>query len=525
MITTAELFKTKKFPNWFADNPIFKKVDKIKKVFPSIGLPNSEEEIQVDNIAPAKTAAKQLVAAIGGSISHRIETLEKYVAKKPEMSEARKAQSDKCLLMLKGILALMNNKPAFIGNVNGRFTLKMPSDIVVNGEPVFRETQSLFRVYNRLNEYLSNGHFSKMVKLEDMYQFKTFSTENVPNNKFKIVFSADGADGLWDIATMSMRGVKSCQSWDDGAYKHCTIGSVIDPYVGIIYLTSGAKFSDHGSRMMKRCIVRFVIDSNTNKPYLLLDNMYPNFDDNVFGQFAKFLKSKTGDKFDVKYAPNTKNINQTYLPTNEVRKLLKQTNRDGEKADNLSDLDSLASYQDYKINDKEANKNDKQGILYEKNAKKKTQRFVNDFRKAVKIAIDSLEDGDIPESLKPIIGKLKGTDKKNFNYSHILPEISQTIANSFVKSVDKACFTSSDLLVRRIFCSYFNNKNAIINEVKNKIAKEINGRLRPKGKDKIGADKFVALMKLLSPKIDIVMKEKLRKLLLKDKLESELPLP
>lgn len=524
MIKTADLFKAKKFPNWFADHPIFKKVDKIKKVFPSIGLPNSEEEIQVDNIAPAKEAARQLVAAVGSNISRRIEGLEKYIAKKPEMTAARKAQGDKCLLMLKGILALMNNKPAFIGNVNGRFTLKMPSDIVVNGEAIFRETQSLFRVYNRLNEYLSDGHFSKMTKLEEMYQFKTFSTENVPNNKFKIVFSADGADGLWDIATMSMRGVKSCQSWD-GEYKHCTIGSVIDPYVGIIYLTSGAKFSDHGSRMMKRCIVRFVIDSTTNKPYLLLDNMYPNFDENVYKQFAKFLKSKTEDKFDVKYAPNTKDINKTYLPSNEVRKLLKQTDRDGEKGDNLSDLDSLASYQDYKVKDKEANKNDKQGMLYEKNAKKKTQKFVNDFGKAVKIAVDNLEDNDVPESLKPIINKLKGTDKKNFNYSYVIPEISKTIANSFVKSVDKASFTNSDLLLRRIFCSYFNNKDSIINEVKSKMAKEINGKLQPKGKNKIGADKFVALMRLLSPKIDIVMKDKLRKLLLKDKLETELPLP
>ena len=31
---------------------------------------------------------------------------------------------------------------------------------------------------------------------------------------YKIVFSSNGKEGLWDIATMSARGITSCQGWN-----------------------------------------------------------------------------------------------------------------------------------------------------------------------------------------------------------------------------------------------------------------------------------------------------------------------
>jgi hypothetical protein len=524
MINTSDLFKEKKFPDWFAGHSVFKTITKIKKVFPGIGLPNSDEEVVVNNINPAKTAAKQLVSAIKTKLQDRIKGLKEFIGSKPDMSAARQAQGAKCLAMLNGVYAQIDNSAPIIREENGRFVLKLASDFTLPGDvrPIFRANEGLFRVYNKINEALTEGRFAKLQKLEDIYAFKTFSTDNIPNSKFRVIFSADGIDGAWDIATMSMRGVKSCQSWD-GDYRHCTIGSVVDPFVGIIYLTSGAK-CEHGTKMIKRSIVRFVIDATTNKPYILLDNMYPGYDEQVFKQFKKFLKAKTGDRFDIKYAPNIegKSLKDTYMPLNNIRKLLRETSSEGETDYGLDELSSISSYQDVRIQDKTSNKNDKHEVLYEKNSKKKANLFVEGFGDAFKSAIDSLDENNIPDVIKPIFSRLKGTNKKHFNYTYYIPEISRHIANGFVKSVDRKSFTSSDLFHRRLFHSYFANKNKILNEVKAKTAKEINGKLKLKG---FGTDNFTMLMKLLLPKIDEEMKKKLAALNEKKKSVFPLPLP
>ena len=534
MILTSDLFKQKQFPKWFSSHPIFKEVDRVKKVFVGIGLPNCEEEINIDNSGPAKQAALDLLYAIKSNISERLSSLEAYIEKKQGvMGAARKENGWRCMLLLNTLQTLMaDGKDTFITENNGRTSIKLPSDISLDGEdrPTFREGESLFRVYNKLNALLVEGKFAKMQRLEDIEAFKTFSTENVPNNKLKVVFSADGADGAWDIATMSMRGVKSCQSWD-GQYKHCTIGSVIDPFVGIIYLTSGAKFSNNGSRMIRRCIVRFVVDSKTIEPYLLMDYMYPSVDTATINRFKTFLKAKTNGKFDVQYAPtmaDNKDLRNTYMPLNEIRKRLKETTKDGDKDPNGYNEDTLnviASYQDIRIADKTSNKNDKHGNLFAKNSKKKAHIFVKHFEKALTVAIQETDIDMFPLSLQPSISKLKGKDKTNFSYSYIIPNIANNIAKHFIKSVDKDSHTSSDIYARRIYCSYFNNKTAILNDIKTSMAKELNGRLQPKGNNKIGSDQFMTMMKILLPKIDTAMKDRLKELLIKSKLPKTLPLP
>lgn len=537
MITTTDLFKEKKFPEWFTTHPVFKEVSTIKKVFPGIGLPNCEEECQLDMAGPSSEAAKELVKAVENNINNRIAKLGKWIKSKPELSAARKTQGARCDSLLTAMSSLIKNKRKdFVKENNGRLTIKLPVNVMIDGDvrPVFRDGESLFRVYNKLNESLVAGKFAKMTKLEDLPAFKVFSTENVPNSKFKVVFGSDGANGAWDVATMSMRGVVSCQSWGTdakraGGYSHCTIGSVIDPFVGIIYLTSGMKSSEFGSRMIRRCVVRFVINGKENKPYLLLDNMYPSQDTKIITQFKNFLKKKTGGKFEVVYASGMDQnlLKDTYMPLTELRKLLRETKRDGtrEFGHERYDLETISSYQDIRITDKVSNKNDSQSVLFEKNVEKKTAKFITDFAAAFTSAVKEVDVEQFPNSLQTIAKKLKGNDKRYFSFSYMIPYFSNPLANAIIDSVDINEFTSSDLFMRRVYYSYFNNKSKIINDVKIKITREMNGKLQLKEKERMRSENFINFMKAIMPKLDEVMKVQLKELVSNQKAPEALPIP
>lgn len=124
----------------------------------------------------------------------------------------------------------------------------------------------------------------------------------------KIVFSGSGNKALWDIATMSTgRGISSCQNWNN-EHSKSLIGSMIDPYCGIIYITDGNKLRK-GTHMLARAIVRFVVNRKTHEPSLLIERIYPyelNFNRSYIGDyystnrysdtfklFSNFLKEKT----------------------------------------------------------------------------------------------------------------------------------------------------------------------------------------------------------------------------------------
>jgi len=125
------------------------------------------------------------------------------------------------------------------------------------------------------------------------------------NKNMKIVFSSDGITGLWDIGTMSMRGVLSCMHWDNKP--HCThlIGSMVDPCCGIIYMTDGTK-TEYGSSILKRALVRFAT-SHDNTKFVYIDRIYTKSSNtnplvyenkdprqaDISNLFTAFLKAKT----------------------------------------------------------------------------------------------------------------------------------------------------------------------------------------------------------------------------------------
>lgn len=157
-------------------------------------------------------------------------------------------------------------------------------------------------------------------------QKKVFERIGLPNcesaisKTHRIVFSAAGNKGLWDIATMSMRGVRSCQRWGNW-HAHALVGSMMDPYCGIIYITNGNEFK-FGEKMLQRALVRFVVHRRTGQPALMIERIYPRSEGEVYRRgpdgywryitdpkekrnkealnfFIDFLKKKTNNKISI----------------------------------------------------------------------------------------------------------------------------------------------------------------------------------------------------------------------------------
>lgn len=130
------------------------------------------------------------------------------------------------------------------------------------------------------------------------------------DKKLKIVFSSAKIDGAWDIATMSMRGITSCQSWTSSRAHHL-IGSIIDPCCAIMYITNDKEFGEHGREMLYRTVVRFVVHK-TMGPCLFMEQMYSSERDvdkegAVGLLFATLLHKRT--KLPIIYNP----ISKTYI--------------------------------------------------------------------------------------------------------------------------------------------------------------------------------------------------------------------
>lgn len=270
-----------KYPDYIRNHAVFSKLDKITKVFPGIGLPNTSEDCTYSNIIEARNDAQSLLYtdmrlavynamnAVGGG-----EALRKLLADV--------------------YTALGGYYPQMITEEEGKLVIKFIADTGIWDSKIFaRKGESAFKVYGKLIERCkANTPSVALAPLESFPHFKSFSTTNVPGGrKFKVCFSASGTDGAWDIATISMRGISSCQTWGSSQSRGL-IGSISSKYVGVLYITSGDAFNEYGSKMLRRAMVRFCVNKITKKPALLVDRVYPGDDLSVRTIFKEFLKSK-----------------------------------------------------------------------------------------------------------------------------------------------------------------------------------------------------------------------------------------
>lgn len=95
------------------------------------------------------------------------------------------------------------------------------------------------------------------------------------NSNYNIIFSGDGFICFKDILTMSMRGINSCMNWYSTSSR-ALIGSCIDPYCAIIYLTDNTNIK-YGQTMLYRSVVRYVKHPKLG-PCLYIDHAYHNND-------------------------------------------------------------------------------------------------------------------------------------------------------------------------------------------------------------------------------------------------------
>jgi len=135
-----------------------------------------------------------------------------------------------------------------------------------------------------------------------------------------------------DIMHMSMRGIESCMRWSSNQ-SISLIGSVIDPYCSIIYLTDNLKTKN----MLARAVVRYVHNDDKNRNEIFIEKIYFNKDKLISSDilsnyiidedfdlneiqtiFEKYIESKTNLNVLSSYEYCSDDISMINHPLNDV---------------------------------------------------------------------------------------------------------------------------------------------------------------------------------------------------------------
>lgn len=278
VITTHKLL-----PDFIKKSALWKQIPEIRKIFPEIGLPNCSESVTKYRPRTAASIKQLWLKAFAANVDELY-----YCGGYPD--EARRFKRATIYKALQGCSAIDFVK-------HGR--------IVVPSSAYKTVGNSFMRALRQCYSYVPG--------LELPHTGLT--------NRHKIVFTADGPTGMWDIATMSQgRGISSCQAWN-GSYKYRLLGSIIDPYVGILYLTNGTQTAK-GLKMLCRVLVRYVVNTKTHQPALLLERAYSDHSirhhtSDVIALFKAFLRDKTSNKLPIV----TSSMGYTIPGSSEVTKI------------------------------------------------------------------------------------------------------------------------------------------------------------------------------------------------------------
>ena len=353
-ILSTELFTDKAVvPQFIKDHKLFNAPVPVQKIFPSIGLPNFNEGVKIQKsmteIRKENGYVLNLLTVMHANITAAVAIMETKMGAMQFLVSAEKREANRALVekqdywcsLAKEVVKSCDptNKDVVQNGIelnNGLVELKLLNNIAntTNKKTIYGKGASLIGTYNKLRTSLMEVDIP-MADIEQAEQFKIFCKENIPNKLFEVIFSSTGKDGAWDLLTMSMRGIRSCQRWQ-GEYPRCLAGSILSKFVGMIYITSGAPAESHqaedtnsgkhsafpslGTKMMRRCVVRYAVNADENRACVVVDKMYPEFDKDILDIFMKALRSKT--KLEVLYAPELQSSNKLrhiYIPSEKIR--------------------------------------------------------------------------------------------------------------------------------------------------------------------------------------------------------------
>ena len=266
------------------------KNNNVKKFFPSIGLVDNIDKKKINIDVDAETLYDWLDEYTDDIIDEP-KTTDEYIAS--VMSGNSKVQGN-------NIIATEHTFHTF----NGKKT-----DIIKKGD--------------KLNKAIINS-FKSCIDI-DIAALKNLN----------IVFSSDP----YDILTMSMRGINSCMKWKS-VHGQSLIGSVLDRYCSVIYLTDNTK-TKYGPKMNARAVVRYV-KAPDNRAAIFIEEVYVSsmcdsdiqdsditVDEDIqeyFGRevkdiFVEYIKSKVKD-IPIIYGPHCSSSIKYYIYSSpEIKKL------------------------------------------------------------------------------------------------------------------------------------------------------------------------------------------------------------
>jgi hypothetical protein len=322
-----------KYPDFIRNHHIISDKSIPEKIFPSIGLENSNKAFKLKSSIDIKSELeiylKDEIYPLLVSVSRKLSKSIEYRSK----NYLFYANSDnkECKSRIDTIIKLIKINPSlFVQKSNNKYNLVIP-----NIGCLFTELKKIQQKYiNTINldefENIEIDSFNDLIALQQ--------------SNLKISFSSSGNKGAWDIATMSMRGIESCQNWDS-PHRVALIGSLLDPYAGVIYISRNNDYKGYGPTMIRRSVVRYVINRKTMKPAILLERIYPFHYESRMAQhltlasFTNYIEEKTKGKFEIQYGEFRGTKKYSIPLTNTVKEL---------KHDERSYRDSNIGYRIFK---------------------------------------------------------------------------------------------------------------------------------------------------------------------------------
>lgn len=323
MLTNSKPFNYSLYPEFIKNNVILNTIDN-RKVFPEIGLKNCKHSFSVWNQEGMYEASISYLKDLKTIIEESCNT---YAVLHSIGYIDHLANT---VTFLKRISSLISKNPESFLSEEG-VGLVIPENIgmYVKGTDLFTVISANLPV--TLDDYLPL--FRNICK----EYYNSFTALNKYN--LKIVFSGSGDKCVWDLSTMSMRGIDSCQKWLS-VHASALVGSMVDPCAGIIYIESPDVVEPYGSKMIKRSVVRFVLNKRTNKPAILIERVYPHdYDSRIpdyvtITAFENFIDKKTKGKYPILYGEIRSESENYFIPKSEILK---------------SFDDNMLSYRDSKI--------------------------------------------------------------------------------------------------------------------------------------------------------------------------------